>query len=84
VLGRQYNGKGSLVSKEAEVYLEQLTAMSGMLELVIDQVPMGRFNQRPGPHLNPVGWNYFHLLRIWDLDLIWKCKGQNPDNDAWH
>ncbi len=34
--------------------------------------------------LNPVGWNYWHALRVWDLDLNWLIKGQKPDEDAWH
>jgi hypothetical protein len=73
-----------MMSKEAAVYLEQLRDMSKMLEQLIDEVPAGWFNQRPGKGLNPVGWNYFHLLRIWDMDLNWKCRGQKPENDAWH
>jgi hypothetical protein len=73
-----------LMSKEAAVYLEQLNDMSRMLGQLIDEVPADWFNRRPGKGLNPVGWNYFHLLRVWDLDLNWKCKGQDLENDAWH
>jgi hypothetical protein len=69
---------------EATVYLEQIRELSGTLERIIDDVSAEHFNQRPGPHLNPVGWNCFHLLRIWDLDLNWACKGQPKDQDAWH
>jgi hypothetical protein len=72
------------MSNESAVYLKQLRDMSEMLERLVAEVPADWFNRRPGKGLNPVGWNYFHLLRIWDLDLNWKCKGQKPDNDAWH
>jgi hypothetical protein len=72
------------MSKEAAVYLQQLNDMSETLEHLINEVPGDWFNRRPGQGLNPVGWNYFHLLRIWDLDLNWKCRGQKQENDAWH
>jgi hypothetical protein len=72
------------MSREVAVYLELMTDMSETLERLIDEVPTEWFNRRPGQGLNPVGWNYFHLLRIWDLDLNWKCKGQKQEDDAWH
>ena len=72
------------MKSEASVYLEQIRDMSDALERTIDEIAAPQFNQRPGPQLNPVGWNYFHLLRIWDLDLNWMCKGQSPLEDAWH
>lgn len=72
------------MKSEAAVYLEQIEGMSNLLERVVADAPQAQFNQRPGPHLNPVGWNYFHLLRIWDFDLNWICKGQKRDEDAWH
>jgi DinB superfamily len=69
---------------EAAIYLEQLTTMSSFLDGQIEEVPDEKFHQRPGPGLNPVSWNYFHMLRIWDLDLNWISRGQSPQNDAWH
>jgi hypothetical protein len=69
---------------EASIYLIQFQNFSDSLLGEIDRVPDHLFNRRPGPHLNPVGWNYFHLLRIWDLDLNWLCRGQDRDEDAWH
>jgi hypothetical protein len=52
---------------EASVYLEQIRNLSEGLGRMIDDIPAEQFNQRPEPHLNTVGWNYFHLLRVWDL-----------------
>jgi hypothetical protein len=72
------------MSIEASVYLTQVKGLARTLESVVDGVPADRFNQRPGAHLNPVGWNYFHLLRIWDLDLNWACRGKPHEESAWH
>jgi hypothetical protein len=72
------------MASEASVYLTQIEELAKTLESVIDDVPAGQFNQRPGPHLNPVGWNYFHLLRVWDMYFNWDCREQPPEEDAWH
>ena len=69
---------------EASVYLTQINEMSDTLERVIADVPAAHFNQRPGPHLNPIGWNYFHVLRVWEVDVNWICRGQSRNEDAWH
>jgi hypothetical protein len=69
---------------EASTYLVQIKTMSEFLTSTVSDVPAEVFNQRPGPHLNPIGWNYFHVLRLWDFDLNWIVKGQNRDKDAWH
>lgn len=69
---------------EAQTYLEQIRELVATLDHCIAGVPEDRLHERPGPGLNPVGWNYFHLLRIWDLDLNHNCKRQRPDEDAWH
>jgi hypothetical protein len=68
----------------AEVYLTQFEAMSNSIEQQIANMPDDLFNQRPGPSLNPVSFSYFHLLRVWDLDLNWIVKGLGPKQDAWH
>ena len=57
---------------------------SGKLRRAIGDVPEDLFGKRPGPHLNPVGFIYFHVLRSWDEDLNVICRGQVPDGDAWH
>jgi hypothetical protein len=69
---------------EAQTYLIQLRELAATLEHCLSGVPADRLHERPGPHLNPIGWNAFHLLRIWDLDLNWCCKGQPQLEDAWH
>jgi hypothetical protein len=69
---------------EASIYLEQIRAMSDALDRQIDEVSDELLYRRPGPSLNPVVWNYWHLLRVWDLDLNWLAKGLGPQQDAWH
>lgn len=69
---------------EAEIYQQQFQAMIDNLNVMVADVPDDEMFKRPGPHLNPVGWNYWHLLRIWDLDLNCIAKGQPLDGDAWH
>jgi hypothetical protein len=50
----------------------------------VKEVPAEKLHERPGAGLNPVGWNYWHALRVWDLDINWQIAGQNPTDDAWH
>lgn len=50
----------------------------------VKDIPQELFERRPGPHLNPMGFIYFHVLRCWDLDVNVLCRGQEPDGDAWH
>lgn len=69
---------------EASIYLTQIKELSETLEQVIAEVPPAQFNERPGPHLNPVGWNCFHLLRVWEVDVNMICRGQSLHGDAWH
>jgi hypothetical protein len=66
------------------IYLEQIEGMSSFLEKLLDDVSDEQFAQRPGPALNPVGFFYFHLLRVWDLDLNILIHGRSPAEDAWH
>jgi hypothetical protein len=68
----------------AAVYLAQFESMSSFIETQISDLPDDLFQQRPGPSLNPVSFSYFHLLRVWDLDLNWIVKGLGPRQDAWH
>jgi hypothetical protein len=69
---------------EASIYRTQVRDMSESLTKEVARVPSDLFNKRPGPGQNPVGWNYFHILRVWDLDFNWLCRGQQPTEDAWH
>jgi hypothetical protein len=34
--------------------------------------------------MNTPGFLYWHILRIWDLDLNHMAKQQSPDQDLWH
>ncbi len=68
----------------ADDYLSQIKSMSDFVEGQVSDMPDDLFNKRPGTSLNPVAFSYFHLLRVWDLDLNWIIKGQGPQGDAWH
>lgn len=70
--------------READIYAEQVRALSAYLDTQLADVPDGLLHERPGPSLNTVGWNYWHLLRIWDLDVNRLALGQKPQEDAWH
>ncbi len=69
---------------DSEIYLTQIRSASDFLGTQVEEVPADLLYARPGPSLNTVGWNYFHVLRVWDADLNWLAKGQNPMEDAWH
>lgn len=69
---------------EVEIYRQLFKAMLSNLQTQLVDVREDDMFKRPGPGMNPIGWNYWHLLRIWDLDLNWMVKGQKPGEDAWH
>lgn len=69
---------------ETKAYMQQIDTMCNEIEAAVNEVPEADFYLRPGPHQNPVGWSYWHLLRIWDYDMNWLARGQSPENDAWH
>jgi len=73
-----------LTVSEASIYLGQIRAMSEVLDTQVAELSDELLYRRPGPSLNPVVWNYWHLLRVWDLDLNWLAKGLGPEQDAWH
>src|SRR5690348_4872219 len=68
----------------ADVYLSQFQSMSNFIDNQVVDVPEDVFHRRPGSSLNPISFSYFHLLRVWDVDLNWIVKGLGPKNDAWH
>jgi hypothetical protein len=72
------------VKREASIYLALIRETADTLERIAVEVPAEQFNHRPGPHLNPVSWNYFHLLRVWDFYLNRECREMPYDEDAWH
>jgi hypothetical protein len=69
---------------EAVAYREMIQAASDAIWARVEGVPADKLHARPAPGANPVGWNYWHALRVWDLDINWMIKGQNPAEDAWH
>jgi len=66
------------------IYREQIDDMVKMLTNQVSDVDDETLAKRPGEFLNPVGFIYWHILRIWDLDLNWTIKGGAPTEDAWH
>ncbi len=70
---------------EARIYIEQIDTMSATLSDASAGLPRGDLlHALPGPGLNSIGWNYWHLLRIWDYDLNWSIRGSHPHDDLWH
>ncbi len=69
---------------ESQVYLEQLTTLSDELKTEISGTDAKLIYQRPAPSVNTPGFLYWHILRIWDLDLNHFIKSQPGDGDAWH
>lgn len=69
---------------EITAYREQIAGMLTMLDAQIAETPDDRLYQRPGPSQNPIGFIYWHILRIWDLDVC-LYTGKNPlKDDIWH
>jgi hypothetical protein len=66
------------------IYQESIDTMSTMLTNVVTEVDDLTLARRPGPELNPLGFIYFHILRVWDMDLNVLITGGTPANDAWH
>ena len=72
------------MTDEARVYLEQIRTFGRSMENELATVSHELLWARPGPHLNSIGWNYWHLLRIWDYDLNWAIRARDPLDDLWH
>ena len=72
------------MNTEAGTYLQQLVSFSAAVEAELATLPTAQLYARPGPHLNSIGWNYWHLLRIWDYDLNWTIRARDPLDDLWH
>jgi hypothetical protein len=51
------------------MYARQIRDIATMLQQRVDDLG-GRLAERPGPHLNPAGFIYWHILRVWDTDLL--------------
>ena len=67
-----------------DVYLEQIDAMSKLLSDQTAELDDTLLKKRPGEYLNPPGFLYFHILRVWDLDINVLIGGSKPAKDAWH
>jgi len=65
-------------------YLEQINAMSDFLANLVADMDDDSLSKRPSGTLNPPGFIYFHLLRVWDLDLNILIHERPPTDDAWH
>jgi hypothetical protein len=69
---------------ESTTYLEQITEMSTFLDKATAELSESIIRQRPGAELNPLGFIYWHILRIWDFDLNVLIGGRPAAEDAWH
>ena len=67
-----------------EAYISQIRMMTDEINAMFDDVPEDILHKRPGPGLNPIGWNYWHLLRIWDGWLNVRIGGRDASEDTWH
>ncbi len=69
--------------REAEIYREQIADLSAALAIQTTEIADDLLYTRPGAKLNPVGFLYWHLLRVWDFDLALSA-GTSPTEDIWH
>ena len=67
-----------------DIYIDQVKAMSDMLDGQVAELDDTLLRTRPGQYLNPPGFIYFHILRIWDMDINVLVGGSTPTEDAWH
>ena len=67
-----------------DAYISQIRMMTNEINAMFDDVPEDLLHKRPGPGLNPIGWNFWHLLRIWDSWLNIRIGGKDGSEDTWH
>lgn len=72
------------MTDEARIYIEQLETFGRAIEGELAHISHAILWTRPCPHMNSIGWNYWHLLRIWDYDLNWAIRAREPLDDLWH
>lgn len=70
--------------KESQIYREQIDTLSEQLKAEFVALDSDLLYKRPGPSVNNAGFLYWHILRIWDLDLNHIVKGEEPTTDAWN
>ncbi len=69
--------------REAQFYMEELGFLSDFLQGHLREVPDELFYKRPFPKMNPIGFIYYHLLRMWDYDQTIARRMELKD-DLWH
>jgi hypothetical protein len=65
-----------------DIYIQQLRSVSEILTQRIEGLD-NRLPERPGARLNPPGFIYWHVLRVWDHDLR-DLRGGSALDDIWH
>src|SRR6478672_7326712 len=58
--------------------------MSAMFDAQFAETPDDKLYQRPGPSQNPTGFIFWHILRIWDLDICLLNQTNPLKDDIWH
>ncbi len=66
-----------------EAYISMFRTMTDEINGMLAEVPAEDLYRRPGPSQNPVGWNYWHLLRIWDNELHSIIGGKELREQTW-
>ncbi|CAN5739799.1 hypothetical protein BH23CHL2_BH23CHL2_30040 [soil metagenome] len=69
---------------EIEVYRAMIGQAADLLTRTVNEIDEANFGKRPGEHLNPASFIYFHVLRHWDRDVNVLSRGQAPVADLWH
>lgn len=66
-----------------DAYISQFRTMTDEVTALFDDVPDELLYKRPGPSQNPIGWNYWHFLRIWDSGLHSIIGGKDLKEQTW-
>ncbi len=69
---------------EITAYREQIADMVTMRDAQLAETPDDKLYQRPGPSQNPPGFLFWHILRIWDLDVCLLNQTNPLQDDIWH
>lgn len=77
-------GEGPAQMKESQIYREQLDTLTSEIKAELANLEPELLYKRPAPSANNPGFLYWHILRIWDLDLNHRVNRQDAADDAWH
>jgi hypothetical protein len=69
---------------EIEIYRTMIGQADSLLTNTVEGIDEANFGTRPGAHMNPASFIYFHVLRHWDRDVNVLSRSQAPDSDLWH